>query len=916
MKISLNWLQEFVNFTLVDKKALETVVVGLVKSLKKHPDADGLQVAQINIGEETVQIVCGGINLKEKMYVPVAKVGSVLPGNFEIKKGKIRGEESNGMICAQEELKMGHGAPREIWSLEGKHTPGTPLIEALKLDKAVSPEELGSLLTKHTAEVEEIIENDQYLHRTVTGKLVDYEKIADSDKLHKGTFDIGWKTVQIIFGSVFELKKGEILPIALNGANLPSGPIKSKEIMGVKTEGMVCSDTELGIENSSEGLTRFPSETPLGMPVAQALMLETYSIDVDNKSLTHRPDLWGHYGFAREVSAILKKPLKPLDDYIKHQKEGKESLKVTIKDDEVCPRFSGCILTGISIEESPQWLKSRLLEAGLHPINNIVDVTNYVMVELGAPMHAYDRKIVGSDELIIRAAKKDEELILLDGSSLKMRSGDPIVCNKNNEPLGLAGIKGGLKSGINDNTTEVILEAANWNPVTIRKTSTFHGVRTDASQRFEKSLDPALTEKAIKRAINLIEQLCPSAKLTTKVTSVGKWKEKELKITISPERICKKIGVDIPTKDIVDILTRLEFSVSEKKNELTVSIPSFRSTKDVDIQDDIIEEIARIYGYDQIKPILPELHVKLPQENTERKRKHEAKRIMAYALGFDEIYNYSFNGTDEIEKCLLTVSDHVELENYLSADQTHLRTSLVPNMLKRINENLKNLSDFKLFEIGRTYIKEEKSLPKQEKVLCAAIVIQKKSIEEAFYAVKGAAEEFLNIFTTQNVRFTKSTTCPPYAHPKKCLSIVVNGNEIGNIFTLNPIVKNNFDIENRVAFFEINYTQLHANDEKVVSYSEIPKFQGSNFDISVIVDEQTETADLQELIRKADKKLIAESTLFDIYRHDERVGKNKKAMAFSVSMQSDEGTISEKQLQKTVEQVIENLKKVGEVRGK
>ena len=909
MKISLNWLKDFVSFNLIDKKTLENVVVGYVESLKKHPDADTLNIATINIGgEKNIEIVCGGTNLKEKTHVPVALPGAVIPGNFIIQKSKIRGQESAGMICAKAELNLGQNNPREIWILDSKKkwTPGESFLKALKLPQAYSPEEISDLFTKHTAEVEGLIHQDAYLNHVVTGKLIEFGKIENSTKLHRGIFDIGWKKIQIVFGSVYTINPGEILPIALPGAKLPNGEIRSGEFSGIKSEGMVCGDNEIGIQNSSEGITRFPKNTPLGKPVAEILNMQDVSLEIDNKSLTHRPDLWGHYGMARELAVLLKKPLK------KHTppkiQTGKTKLTIRIADPKICPRFSACIISGLRITDSPQWLKTRLQAIGIHPLNNIVDTTNYVASEIGQPLHAYDRHIIKTDTLEVRFAKNGEILETIDHKKYVLTDKDPLVTD-GKKGVGLASIMGGLDSEINTNTTEIILESANFDPIIVRKSSLQHGLRTEASQRAEKSLDPANTEIALIRAIQILKETCPNLKVISPLITEGRWKKPHIVITIDPKVVCSKIGILVAIPEMIRILKALEFSVIKKGSKLTVTVPSHRATKDVSIEEDIIEEIARIYGYDRIPAKLPALPISLPIENIERSHEHLAKTILSKTLSFTEIFNYSFYSKNIFQKCGLEEINHLKVENYISEDQTHMRTSLIPGLLLNIERNQRQRDTLKLFEIGHTYHEIGEFMPLEEKWLTACISYKKTL--EPFYEIKGALETFLTEFHTTNYFLKDCPTPLPYAHPQKCCEIRLQGKLLGYVFTLHPAIAQAFEIEHSVGFFELNFTYLSAKGRELTKFKPLPKFPSIYFDISFLVDSKKTVNEIQKVIFNADKEhLIVNLKLFDIYE-GKNIPTGKKSLAFKVELQHPERTLNDQEFQATQKSIFTSIEKIG-----
>ncbi|EKD93506.1 MAG: hypothetical protein ACD_28C00133G0002 [uncultured bacterium] len=915
MKISLTWLQEFVDFKIIDKASLDHVVVGYVESVQKHPEADTLNVARVNIGENTVSIVCGGINLTEKIHVPVALPGAILPGNFKIQKSKIRGAESAGMICAKEELGLGENPARKIWILENnkKWEAGEPLLKALELEKAHSPKELSEWITEHTAEVEGVEATEEPLQHVVTGKLIEFEKIAGSEKLHRGEFDVGWKKVQIVFGSVYKLERGEILPLALAGAKLPGGEIKMTELAGVKSEGMVCGDSEMGIQNSIEGLTRFPQNTPLGKPIADVLHLKDIVLEIDNKSLTHRPDLWGHYGMARELAAILKKPLKPLDSLLTFKAtDPSETLTLELKAPSISKRFSACIMTGLTIEESPQWLKGKLQTIGMRPINNIVDITNFVMAELGQPMHAYDRKKVGTDQLKIRYADDGEKLETLDRKERSLRKEDGVVAT-DKEALGLAGVMGGARSEINNDTTEIILEAAHWDPIVIRKSSSHHGLRSEASQRFEKSLDPALTEVAIKRALHLIQQICPSAKVISAITTVGDWKPSQKSIHVNPASVVSKIGIPISIQEMETNLSALGFNVKKSgtgnSSTLSVEVPSHRATGDVNIEEDIVEEVARLYGYNNIPTQLPELPVRLPIENTERTHKHEARKIWAKTLGFTEISNYSFYNEETFKKAGLEDVRHIRVKNPLSAEQTHMRTTLIPSLLEKIRLNQRQKDQISLFEIGRSYKEIGEFMPWEEKWIAG--LCSQKTKGEIFYHAKGAVAQFLEEFRAGPILWKPSSAPSPYAHPKKSMEIHIKGKKIGEVFGLHPEIIRKFEVEHHVAGFEINFTELAKLGRENHHFKSIPKFPSIFFDISFLIDRKTESGEVMKVMLKADRlRLMRNIELFDVYE-GKNIPDNKKSLAYRIELRHNERTLNDKEFKETQQALFEAIQKSG-----
>ncbi len=785
-----------------------------------------------------------------------------------------------------------------------------------------TPAEVGTLLTRHTAEVEGVVDLAKPYDKMVVGEVLEVKTHPGADRLKLAQVDIGEKDpVQIVCGGQ-NLKPGLKVAVALPGAwckwhgEGEAVQLSETKIRGEASFGMICAGEEIGLASDNlPGATEVricelsKDAGKAGTPLAKALGKNGALIEIDNKSLTHRPDLWGHYGIARELAAILQVKLDSLDKRLKTPAvKGKAVVTVDIQDKELCPRFSSAIVTGIEIEESPVWMKSRLQAAGMNAHNNIVDITNYVMLELGQPMHAYDRETIG-DTLKVRFAKKGEKLLTLEGGEHVLAAEDPVITNGADQAIGLAGVKGGLHSGIRPETTELVLEAAAFDPIAVRKAAVRHGLRTDASQRFEKNLDPTLTEMAIQRAVNLIMELCPGAKLEGPIQTVGNWKPSVKNISIDPARICSKIGVEISTPEIIRILESLAFDVAKDGKKLKVTVPSHRATRDVSIEEDLVEEVARLYGYDKIAPVLPNLPTALPKENMERESKHRARGIFAGNLGFTEVMTYSFYGKDRMEKCGLDEKEHIRVMNPLSNDQTHMRTTLTPNLLAVIADNAREKESIRIFEIGHSYKEVGHFMPEEVKRLTVAVA-QKG---ESFYAAKGALEEFLKRFGVEKFELKASEKPLPYAHPKRSMDLIVRGQNAGVLFTAHPATLKAFDIALNVSLFSFNFSAIAAAASGGKRFSPLPKFPGMEFDVSVLVDERQTVAELEKAIRSTDKeKLLKTVELFDTYT-GKNIPEGKKSLSFRLSLRHDERTLTDLESQTLQKSVFASLEKVGAV---
>ncbi|MBU1446238.1 phenylalanine--tRNA ligase subunit beta [Patescibacteria group bacterium] len=783
------------------------------------------------------------------------------------------------------------------------------------IDTTKEPQKLADLITVRTAEVEEVADLAGNFKNMVVGKIEKIGPHPDADKLQVTQTNVGGKTLQIVCGAS-NIYEGMLAPVAMSGAMVrwhgEGDPVELKptKLRGVLSDGMLCAGEEIGVESKIDGIYDLTGVGfKEGTALSKVFSKDDVVIEIDNKSLTHRPDLWGHYGIAREIAAITGKPLKKMDlSKVKFPSSG-ESPKIEVKNFDLCPRYCGVIITGIVVKESPDWLKERLMAIGYRPISNIVDITNYVMAELGQPLHAFDKNYI-KGWIIVRNAEKGEKITTLDGQERKLDEKTLLIAD-HEKAVAIAGIMGSENSEINDGTTEIIIESANFNPESIRKSSTRLGLRTEAVQRFEKSLDPVLAETAMRRTCQLILEVCPGAKIAGPFTDVNQGLPKPLKVDLDVQKVSSKIGVSISLEEAQKMLESLDFETVKKSEKiLTVKIPSFRATKDVSIEDDLVEEITRLYGYENIDPTLPDLPIIVPMRNKERTLKHEVRKQLAFVFGMTEIYNYSFYGKDEMTKALIEDKDHIELQNYLSQDQTHLRTTLVPNMLKNIVSNLRFYEDIKIFEIGRTYREIGQYFPLEEKWIGGAIAHKKNQKMSPFYEAKSIVTEFLKQFFKCEVEISEQSKAPSYAHPSRCAKIKYQGQVIGNVFEVHPLVLSNFEIQAATAMFELNFTKMCSFDENFVKYSQIPKFPGIEIDVSVVIDSTKKVAELEKAIMKADENLIKRVRLFDIYE-GENVGQGEKALAFRVLLQAIERTLTDEEMAKIQQKIFANLQKLG-----
>lgn len=792
----------------------------------------------------------------------------------------------------------------------------------IDLPKGLSPQELGTKLILHTAEVESIIELGQNLDNVVVGKVIELAKHPQADKLRLAVVDIGVKKEKVVCGGT-NLKKGMIVAFAKIGAKVKwhgQGDLvelKKAKIRGEESTGMICASSEIGLGeiyscSEMEIMDLSEMDLKIGVPLKQALNLDDVVYEIENKTITHRADLWSHYGFARDISAILD--IKFKDYKVKKPKINEtQKLKVEIKDAKLCPRYMAVMIEGIKIQESPDWLKSAVTSIGMRPINNIVDITNYVMYDIGQPLHAFDANKLKSPKIIIRTAKDREKIKTIDEENRSLDKNDLVIADEA-RPIAIAGVMGGVYTEIDSKTQTVIIESANFDAATLRKTSERLGLRSEAVQRFEKSPDPNYCELGLLKCVNLIQQLIPGANIITKIIDEGSWKLDQGPINIAFEKINKNIGVEIPGEQIVKILEKLGFETKKKKDFISVKVPTWRASKDVSIEEDVIEEVARIYGIDSLEPKMPVMELRIPEQNKERKFSRCAKNNLV-SQGFNEVYNYSFVNETRLKNLGIKQDGHIMLENPLSEHASMLRQSLIPNLILNIKDNLRYFSDLKLFELGRVFLPElgkdprdahgREMLNDQPKYLSGCVVNENKKI--LYYEVKKSVEVLLKGRGIE-YEIIPSKELLPWAHPARSADILINNEKAGVITELNPKAGAKFDIKQKVGLFELNFSIIFGNLPAINQYKPLPKFPSVFLDISVVLDNKVLSSEVECLIKKTGGDLVKKVELFDIYQ-GENIGAGKKSLAYHMEFRSDKKTLDMEEAEKLRDGIGKTLEK-------
>ncbi|MDD2758335.1 MAG: phenylalanine--tRNA ligase subunit beta [Patescibacteria group bacterium] len=807
------------------------------------------------------------------------------------------------------------------------------LKKYVNLPDSVPAQEVAEKLKLATVEVEGVELQGALLGHVVVGKVLSAEKHPQADKLKLCQVDVKNEKLQIVCGGS-NVRAGMLVALAKVGAKVKWHgqdelmELKPTAIRGVESFGMICSASEIGLEaiyppkeeKEIIDLSGTLAEKQVGKPLAEILGLNDTVFEIDNKSLSHRPDLWGHYGMAREVAALFGKSLKEYKtNAVKAAKKTNFSLAVEVPDAKLCPRYMAVAVSGIKIGESPEWLKKELSAAGLRPINNIVDITNYLMLDLGQPMHAFDAAQLARNKeqgvkIVVRPAEEGEVLTLLDGNKIELTPEDLVIAD-GEKPLALAGVMGGESSGINEKTETIIFESANFNASSIRKTSVRHGLRTDSSARFEKGLDPNWCELALNKAVELTLKFCPGAAVTGGVKDAARFSLATGPIVVEKNIFAKKLGEDIPEKATKKILESLGFAVKDKGDKLSVIIPSWRATKDVAIAEDLVEEVARIWGYDKIKSAMPEFKIIAPEKNFLRILENNVRAALVKDMAFDEVYNYSFVSQQQID-WLGDRAAYVELGNPLSKEKPFLRRSLLPNLLENTVKNIEYFDPIKIFEIGKVFwpdlpgVRSDTNggelLPRQDTFICA--VYAGKKVSNPFSSVRRVVKHVLESVNL-NFEIKEPAVSAPWAHPTRSGEIICEGGVIGAIYELSPFTAKKFGLASRVAVLEINFDLLVelAGQARGIAYERLPEFPLVTRDLAFTVGKNITHAQIKTVLSGVDN-LIKNVELFDVYS-GQGVAENKKSLAYRLTLADPERTLNSAEVDVVVKKAADVLKK-------
>ena len=769
----------------------------------------------------------------------------------------------------------------------------------------ISKDEIIKRFVLSTAEIESVVEKGQDTSGVVFAKIIKVENHPNSQKLHVLKVDKGDEIVQIVCGAP-NVREGMITALATMGGKVCGHKISKAKLAGIESFGMCCAESELGIGADDNGIMDIKENVKIGQDIKEVWPINDTIIEIDNKSLTNRPDLWGHYGIARELSTIFRLPLKPLDIEDLSKYNNKKKLSINIEDKN-CYRYSAITVGNIKQKISPITMKIRLNYVGQRDINLLADLTNYLMLDVGQPMHAFDNKKVKGINVL--SAKEGDKLLTLEGEKHDIPENSVLICNENKEPVAIAGVKGGMLSSISDDTNSLLLESATFDSTSIRKTSIAVGLRTDSSLRYEKSLDPELTITAIARFIKLLKDIDKDIEITSALTDVYKYKYPQIEISIDTDFIARRVGVQIPEKEIVNILKYLGFKVNKVGEKLfKVIVPSFRATKDVSIKEDLVEEIARMYGYDNIKPENILTKNNPIQQEKEIVCEYQTKVLLADKFGLNEVHSYIWNYADFNKEYKIESPSYVNLLDSSNSGQSGIRSQMVPTLLKIFTENKNNYSDVNIFEIGRVIAGLENNHAIEEKhlaIVCSSTTLSEK---ELYFKLKKIVENICETVILTKVEYVIEGKKPNYYHPVNSCLIVNDKQVLGTMGVLHPAI--NIDKKFKIVILELDFSKLCACEEVIKKVKEVSKYQAVNLDFNFVVDKNVYYSDIEKLLNNFRAKLDTSYTLKDIYENEETLP-GKRSYTFAYTIVSKDHTLTSDEIDKFSNRLIQHMKDNG-----
>ncbi|NLO39577.1 MAG: phenylalanine--tRNA ligase subunit beta [Ruminiclostridium sp.] len=760
-------------------------------------------------------------------------------------------------------------------------------------------------LTLSGSKVEGIEDLGESIEKVVIGKILSMEQHPNADKLKVAQVDVGTEVLQVVTGAP-NVQTGDVIPLALPGARLPGGTIKPSKLRGVESFGMMCSIEELNLTKDylpdapDDGVYVFHNNPGLGRDVKEVLGLEPV---VDFEITSNRPDCFSIIGLARESAITLKEAFKSPTISVREEGAGKASdfVSVAISNPELCSRYAARVVTDVKIEPSPVWMQSRLAAAGMRPINNIVDITNYVMLEMGQPMHAFDLNCVQGGKIIVRSARENENITTLDGQERKLNPSMLVIFDET-RAVAIAGVMGGENSEVTEQTNVLLLESANFNGTSVRLTAKKVGIRSEASSRFEKGLDIENVIPAMNRAAQLIEQL-GAGKVVPGIVDCNPVKAETTRLPLNVDYINQLLGTGIDADWMLNLLEKLEFEVD--RQAMVVTAPSFRP--DIQCEADLAEEVARFYDYNNIQATLLQGRASTQGKKTYAQKMGDFIQQQMLSSGLYETYTYSFTSPKVFDKLNLP-ADHelrntVVISNPLGEDFSIMRTTTIPEMLGVIRTNYsRKVEQGRFFEMSYVYkpVKGE-LLPEEISTLTIGLYG-----DADFYLLKGIVEQMLAQLNIHSADFSPAADHPVF-HPGKTAKLTINGVMVGYLGEVHPEVADNFECPAQTYIAVLNVQPLIDNADMVRQYKHLPRYPAVSRDIAMLIRDEVLVKEIEAVIRQQGGKLIEEVRLFDVYRGDQ-VPEGMKSVAYNITFRAPDRTLVDDDVNRAMEKILNGLK--------
>lgn len=780
----------------------------------------------------------------------------------------------------------------------------------------VDVSEVADRFTMTVAELEGVEPVGAGLRGVRVGRIATLARHPNADKLAVVEIDLGGGRVVRGVSGAPNLAVDARVPVALPGTVLPGGTeVGAAEIRGVPSEVVLLSEREMGISEDHSGVLILDAAAPLGASLPEVLPVEDWVFEVDNKSLTHRPDLWGHHGLAREIAAMLGLPLKPLADTFPVG-EG-EPIPVRVEDAADCPRYMAMAYAGVRIAPSPFVVRHRLRAVGLRPINNVVDITNYVMMALGEPVHAFDRRTLTGGSIVVRRAADGEAFRLLDGRDLVLSPEDLVIADAE-RPVALAGVMGGEHSGIADDTTEVVLECATFHPSRVRRTAVRHAVRTDSSARFEKSLDPNLPPRAMAMFTSMLAAMSPGGHPVTRPADVASFGREPLRIRLDPAFVSRRLGLEVPPERTRAILEHLGFVVRVDQGAFDIEVPSWRATKDVRIPEDLLEEIGRVIGYDQVPPEPPKAAVSLVPRMPRRELLRTLRHCLAGECGLDEVLTYSFDSRALVARLSFDPPDALAPVNPISADAATMRTDLAPNLLGCVEKNAARFPDAGLFEVGRVFraAVDAEGVPVQPYRLGVSAWRRgakgRDESEALFRRIKGALVHLFDRLDLADAVVEDDWTGErrSWMHPNATVAVTVGGTTVGYLCLVHPATMQALDVPGVAVLAEIDVDALVDAPRKPRSFVPVPRFPSITNDVSLVAADEVRAGSLAAAIRRGGGPFLGTVDLVAVYS-GAPIPEGRRSLSFRMTFTAPDRTLSDGEVKEALDRVVREARAAG-----